>query len=90
MLLVELDDGEAEGGISNIEYFTDCYNQWYIWDWDLEAAYYIDVAPEEDNLFYTAANDYWDGAECEEDYYGWESEYQWEWDCIYVNKIWIK
>ena len=69
ILYHEPDEEETERslyGISNIEYYVDCAGAWYIWDWDLEAAYYIDVADEEDQAFQVTNWEYWDEAECEE------------------------
>ena len=38
------DDDES---YAQVEYFTDSAGQWYIWDWDLDAGYYLDISEEE-------------------------------------------
>ena len=73
MLYTEQEDDEDDY-FNNIEYFTDFNGSWYIWDYDLEAAYYIDVAEEETQLFLADAWDYWDGVTNEEQYEEWANQ----------------
>ena len=56
-----------------IEYFTDCAGSWYIWDWDLDAGYYLDLSEEEYNNFYQDTLVYWDQCKDEQDYEEWEA-----------------
>ena len=73
MLYTEQEDDEDDY-YNHIEYFTDFNGAWYIWDYDLEAAYYLDVAEEETQLFLADAWDYWDGVTNEEQYEEWANQ----------------
>ena len=56
-----------------IEYFTDCAGQWYIWDYNLCAGYYLDMSEEEYNFFVQDTWIYWDQCQDEKDYEAWDS-----------------
>ena len=59
--------------MSNIEYFTDSQGGWYIWDWDLEAAYCIELAQDEYELYSAEVYVYWDGVGHETEFACWYS-----------------
>ena len=67
--LLYVEDEEETGPM--IEYYTDYNGNWYIYDWDLEAAYYLQVSNEEETYFQQSTWDYWDGCWNEEDYNYW-------------------
>ena len=68
-------DTEPDHEGPTIEYFTDCNGFWYIYDHDIQASYYLDVAEEECCLWEAESWQYWDGASTNQDYLAWyESE----------------
>ena len=74
ILLAEPDEEESPSPA--IDYFTDANGAWYIWDYDLGAGYYIDVAQEEQQLWANEAYLFWDGAETDQDYDAWNAAWE--------------
>ena len=84
LLLVDTENDYVE---PTIEYFTDCNGCWYIYDHGIQAAYYLDVAEEEDCLWEADSWQYWGGASTEQDYLAWyeSEEYDEDWDDDYED-----
>ena len=69
------DDWYEEEQWPHIEYFTDAAGQWYIYDWDYSASYYLHVAEAENQAFFQESLAYFDGCWSEEDYHNWDAYY---------------
>ena len=76
---------DSDESYTEIEYFTDAAGQWYIWDWSLDAGYYLDVSEEENQYFAHDTWVYWDQCNDTRDYEEWdnaayETDYDSSWD----------